>query len=302
MTDPLADSLQHPIPEDVKFWLTRLIGELAFQHDVGGPAIVNVSESRYKEKVITITRKRMMAAQLAGEIQFALEDLDIICALAANELFRIRSVRNAHAKGTLSTEELRTLPVHSGYPDYFEQTYESQIAGFIELRRQLTAGHYPADAPAPASPSATVAGKSGSFDEPVSARTREWMDVYVLSLILAIEMAGVAGAGTASNDLVQRWAAECRRDVERAIRIGDLDIAMGAIDAICEKAAREAFTSVQLKRSRSMGGIRRRKLRRHPLYEKYREYFEDEPALLRTFAGAMVVNAAVAQERAAEGN
>jgi hypothetical protein len=68
-----------------------------------------------------------------------------------------------------------------------------------------------------------------------------------------------------------------RGAVMRAIKIGDIAVAEQDVDATCRQAAQEVYELRALKAEVVAGKMRRKALKKKPLYTKYRSYFEGGP-------------------------
>ncbi len=83
----------------------------------------------------------------------------------------------------------------------------------------------------------------------------------------------------------------------RAINIGDIAVAEQDVDAICRQAAQEVYELRALKAEIVAGKMRRKALKKKPLYAKYRGYFEEGPEDSSLAAMAEEIARRLASER-----
>ncbi len=265
MTPPTPDA----IDPEVLTWFGDQIQSIALEHDLAGPHIARVPKAKYKRRLIAKLRQLALAAGATREVMIPLQHLDELCALAADELIRIREIRDAHASGTLSTTAMRQLPCYPDYPDYFDEDPSLVLGGLFTAVAKMPNG-----------PSASET-KSAEHDRPRrsgsqlgSPHVHAWAKTQVLGLALAEDLCGPRPAASAEEPYAAKSNARLRQHALQAIELGDLPLDPDDIDALCRHVAAEAFLIRSLKAAHASGTLPDHDLRQSPAYHAHRDYFD----------------------------
>jgi hypothetical protein len=255
------------IPTHVAHWFGTQVQSIALRHDLTGPQINRVRNSKYRKQLVKEIRSRALAATVAREVAIAMKDLDGFCELAADELIRIRGIRNAHRTGKLTTEAMRLLPAYSAYPDYLNEVAPLGFDEILAAARDQWNLKREGFSPEPLS-------QPGHPIHPISPPTRAWMELQAFALACADDAWGPAFGSVPMDDYITDSAIRIRENARRAIHIGELHVHPEDVDKICWVAAGEAFLLRDLKTAKDAGKLTDEDIRKMPIYGPYKDYFE----------------------------
>ena len=257
------------IDPEVRAWFGNQIQSIALAHDLAGPHIARVRKEQYERGLIAKLRRLALAAAATREAMIPIGQLDELCVLAADELIRIREIRDAHASGTLSTTAMRQLPCYLDYPDYFDEDPSLVLGGLWTALAKMQNGP------------AAAGTKSAESDRPKrsesqlgSPQVRAWAKTQVLGLALAEDLCGPDLAASAQEGYAAKAADRLRQHALQAIELGDLPLDPADIDAVCRDVAAEALLIRSLKAAHASGTLSDHDLRQSPAYHAHRDYFD----------------------------
>lgn len=257
------------------------------RHDLSGPQIGSARPSEYIKELKREFKERAVAANNSGEIRVCVDQMDLLCEHAARDLVRIREIRAAHAAGKLPTEAMRQLPAYAAFKAYLDEdpslVISETIAAALDLQKvnEEDVDSMPLSEP-------------GQPKHPVSRETRAWMELRAQGLALADDTSGPACGSIPREDYITDSAMRVRKQAQRAISIGDLNVPALDVDDICWTVACEAYLLRSLKAAKRAGELTDEDIRKMPIYGSYKLYFESGEALV---ASAMSIAAIVDQIR-----
>jgi hypothetical protein len=114
----------------------------------------------------------------------------------------------------------------------------------------------------------------GHPTHPLSRETRAWLELQALGLACADDAYGAPFGTVPRDDYITDSTLRIRERARRAIHIGDLNVHPEDVDKICWVAACEAYLLRSLKASKQAGEISDQDIRKMPIYEPYKDYFE----------------------------
>ena len=253
------------ITPTTKAWFGDQIQALALRHDLAGPDIGRVRLLRYTKDLVKELTKRGLAAIRDGILALPPEHLNALCRRAARELITIRQIRAAHEAGSLSTKDMRRLPAYAAFKDYLDENPSLIFSDLVSAVRDAWSSPpepigsadsaHPVQAMAPASPPA-----------------RDWLQSQIIGLATVDDIWGPACASLSEEAYLAHCAQRLRTNAVRALRSGDLEVPAEQVEPLCRWAAAEALAIRRLKANSKSGGVQD-----GPLYETYKEYFEQGP-------------------------
>jgi hypothetical protein len=279
MSCPDDERVLDSLSNQTKRWFRDLVQNLAAEHDVGGPDISRVVESSYKVTAIRLIHQRALAAIAAHETVIPLPILNECCRLAAEELVRIRQIRDAHEKGNLPTESLRQLPSYAPYRRYFDEDPELLLDGLMSALANQRSQSSNSVSPVQAAVERSTAPVGTSRELPNLSRTdRAWLEAQILGCAVADDVSGKRFRAGFKKEYLENTALRLRKLMLRAFTIGELSIAQQDVAAISRQAAEEVYRLRKLKAELVAGRLSRRALKKRTVYGKYAGYFDDTSA------------------------